>query len=69
MNRNPNQIFLMVLSGMLMVFGGFILLLPGLCGLVLFPTGGGLGPESVMLWLLGVGIFALGVWLIAKAYG
>jgi hypothetical protein len=53
MNRNPDLMLLMLL-------GGIILLLPGLCGL----AAGGLEPGSIFFF---VGISALGVWLIAKA--
>jgi hypothetical protein len=60
--RSPFLTFLMVL-------GGIILLLPGLCA-VIFVTGsgGGADPGLSLLWLICFVVSALGVILIAKAF-
>ena len=53
----------------LMVLGGIVLMLPGLCA-VIFVTAAGAGsdPALSMLWLVCFVISALGVILIAKAF-
>lgn len=62
MSRNP-------LLTILMVLGGIVLLLPGVCAIV-FMTMGGPGADSqlIALWLFCLLVSAGGVLLIVKAF-
>jgi hypothetical protein len=68
MNRDPLLICLMVLGGLVLFFGGFILLVPGLCRLVPILGGNLGGPVATMIFFFCVGISALGFWLIVKTF-
>jgi hypothetical protein len=62
MNRSP-------ILTLLMVLGGIILLLPGVCAVVFMTAGGMYGDSTLtLLWLVCLAISASGVFLIVKAF-
>lgn len=57
-----------VFLSILMVIGGLVLLLPGICALIFGSMAGGGGGALMLIWLISMLISAGGVMMIMKAF-